>query len=108
MKKSLRSTTSIAASHQGWRATPARKPVGTMPSSHPANLPKTQSTAPPQRRYCPQKKNRSVHHAGRKKRCPRLAGKAASSGQKTRHRKRKLSAHESVSPPIVMAFAGGG
>src|SRR5262245_8866026 len=50
----------------------------------------THRTSPPQRRYWPRKKQRSVHHAGRKKRCPGLAGKTTSRGRKTSTRNRKL------------------
>src|SRR5262249_33542961 len=46
---------------------------------------------PLQRRYWPRKKQRSVSQAGRKKRCPGLAGKTNSRGRNTRKRKTKLS-----------------
>src|SRR5438067_693193 len=76
-----------------------------MPLSQSLKCERTQRTRPPQRRYWPRKKQRSVNQAGRKKRCPGLAGKATSRGRKTRTSKKKLSPAETASAYRFMGMA---
>src|SRR5260370_41897983 len=97
MKKSLSTTTSTTWSHQGCNATPWRKADGMTPSIQSPKCDRTHKTKPFQRRYWPKKKQRSVNQAGRKNRCPRLAGKTSSTGRKTRTRNRKLRPAEIAS-----------
>src|SRR5437016_12531415 len=102
MRKSLRSTTSSACAHQGWVATEWRNAEGMATSIQRPKRVSNHKTALLQRRYWPRKKQRSTHQAGRKKRWPRLAGKASSSGLKTTKRNRKLMPTENARAGIFM------
>src|SRR5947207_14612137 len=102
MRKSLSNTTSIACAHHGWVATERRNAEGIVRSIQRPKRVSTHRTALLQRRYWPRKKQRSTHQAGRKKRWPRLAGKASSSGLKTTKRNRKLMPTENARAEIFI------
>src|SRR5262249_27777623 len=94
-------------------ATAWRKLCGTTPLSQWLKCVRSQRTRPLQRRYWPRKKQRSVNQAGRKKRCPGLAGNTSSSRRKTRTRKKKLrpaekaSAYRAIGVVLDTGLSGG-